>query len=207
MSEHKGEEKASMATVKRIIRRKNAKHGEHEHHGLNIYPMMDMMTILLVFLVMQFANSSAAAITQTSELQLPYSSSQVELGESTPIQISRNAILVDGEQIVELRNGVVDPSDKQGGGTGFLIMPLFRRMGEVRDLQKQIAAANPRRPFRGEVQIIADNRTPYRTLAEVIYTLGQTEFKSLRFVTNKGVAGSLGATVRTATQAPAEDGE
>jgi biopolymer transport protein ExbD len=35
------------------------------------------------------------------------------------------------------------------------------------------------------VQIIADKRTPYRTLSEVIYTLGQTEFKNLRFVVNK----------------------
>ena len=40
-------------------------------------------------------------------------------------------------------------------------------------------------PFVGNVQIIADKRTPYRTLSEVIYTLGQTEFKNLRFVVNK----------------------
>ncbi|MEM9067247.1 MAG: biopolymer transporter ExbD [Myxococcota bacterium] len=182
------EEKASMATVKRIIRRKMKHHPEPEGHGLNIYPMMDMMTILLVFMVMQFASSSAAAITQSDELRIPYSTSTQEMGESTPIQISRSGIIVDGEPIVELRNGQVDPSHKQGGGTGFLIMPLFREMGRIRDLQKMIAAQNPRRPFKGEVQIVADERTPFRTIAEVVYTLGQTEFKNIRFVTNKTTA-------------------
>ncbi len=179
------EERASMATVKRIIRRKKKHHPEPEGHGLNIYPMMDMMTILLVFMVMQFASSSAAAITQSDELLIPYSTSRVEMGESVPIQISRRAIVVDGKEVVPLRNGQVDPSHKQGGGPGFLITPLFREMGRIKDLKKLIAAQNPRRPFLGDVQIIADERTPFRTIAEVIYTLGQTEFKNIRFVTNK----------------------
>ncbi|MCU0673224.1 MAG: biopolymer transporter ExbD [Myxococcota bacterium] len=179
------EEKASMAQVKRIIRKKIKRHPEHEHQEINIYPMLDMMTILLVFMVMQFSSSTASAISQSSELTIPYSTSRVELGDATPIQISRSAILVDGVQHVTLRDGLVDPSQKQGGGTGFLITPLFREMGRVRDLKKAIAAANPRRPFTGEVQIIADQRTPFRTLAEVIYTLGQTEFNQLRFVANK----------------------
>jgi len=184
------EQEASMGMVKREIRRRIAKHPQPEGHGLNIYPMMDMMTILLVFMVMQFASSSAAAITQSEELRIPYSTTEIEMGEATPIQISRNAIVVDGETILELRNGLVDPSQKQGGGTGFLITPLFREMGRIRDLQKLIEQRTPSRPFKGMVQIIADERTPFRTLSEVIYTLGQTEFSNLRFVTNK--TGSIG---------------
>ncbi|MEO0322189.1 MAG: biopolymer transporter ExbD [Myxococcota bacterium] len=179
------QEKATAADVRRIIRKKKKRMPHPEHHGLNIYPMMDMMTILLVFMVMQFASSSAASITQNEELRIPYSTSTVELSENTPVQISRNAILVDGEQVLELRNGVVDPSSKQGGGNGFLITPLFREMQRVAELKKLIAAQNTRRPFDGNVQIIADARTPFRTLAEVVYTLGQSEFKNMRFIVNK----------------------
>ena len=179
------EEIATAAQVKRHIRRLKKKWPEHGEHGINIYPMMDMMTILLVFMVMQFASSSASAITQNEELKIPYSTSMAELEEAVPVQVSRSAISVGGEEVLDLRNGLVDPSDKQGGGTGFLITPLFRGMGQVRDLQKLIAKRNPSRPFRGEVLIIADKRTPFRTLAEVIYTLGQTEFKHLHFITNQ----------------------
>ena len=176
---------ATMSQVKRVVRRKLKRHGPHSAHGLNIYPMMDMMTILLVFMVMQFAASSAASIQQSEELTIPYSTSEVQLEEAVAVQISRSAILVDGEPIVELRNGLVDPDQKRGGANGFLITRLSRKMNRVRDQKKQIAEINPQAPFTGSVSIIADRRTPYRTLSEVIYTLGQSEFSELRFIVSR----------------------
>lgn len=183
------EQTATMGQVKSIIRRKLRKRDEPSEEFLNIYPMMDMMTILLVFMIMQFASASAN-IVQSSELQIPFSTSQMASEEAVPIQISRTEIVVEGDPVVSLRNGQVDPSQKQGGGTGFLITDLHREMKEHRDRLKMIAQRNPSRPFRGQVQIIADKRTPFRTLAEVIYTLGQAEFKSLRFVVVKQTRGA-----------------
>ncbi|MEM6733660.1 MAG: biopolymer transporter ExbD [Myxococcota bacterium] len=172
----------SMAQVKSVVRRKIRKQPEHEEHFLNIYPMMDMMVILLVFLIMQFASSSASAIVESDELRIPYSTSEAQLDEALSVQISRNRIVVDGDEVLTLRSGRVDSSDKQGGGNGFLITPLYRKAQAVADLKKQIAQQNPSRPFRGEIQLIADERTPFRTLAEIIYSLGQCGFKDLRFV-------------------------
>jgi biopolymer transport protein ExbD len=183
------EQKATMGHVKSIIRRKLRKVPPLEENSLNIYPMMDMMTILLVFMIMQFAATSAN-IVQSAELQIPFSTSQVELEEAVPIQISRTEIVVDGDHVLNLRNGQVDPSQKQGGGTGFLVTPLHNVMKNHRDRLKLIAQRNPTRPFRGQVQIMADKRTPFRTLAEVIYTLGQAEFKSVRFVVLKQTRGT-----------------
>jgi biopolymer transport protein ExbD len=178
------DEPANLADLKRIIRHKQRHHEEHEEIGLNIYPMMDMMTILLVFLIMQFA-SGAAEIVQSEELMLPISTSQVEAAQALSIVISSGAIVVEGKHVLELRNGKVDPSQKQGGGTGWLITPLFNDLKEHRDRLKMIASRNAQRPFRGEVRLIADKRTPFRTLGEVIYSLGQAEFGALRFVVLK----------------------
>jgi biopolymer transport protein ExbD len=179
--EHSEDRPATLADCKRIIRRKLRKREEHEEVGLNIYPMMDMMTILLVFLIMQFA-SGAAEIVQTDELRLPTSTSQVEAAQSLGIVISNSEVVIEGQRVLALRNGKVDPSLKQGGGTGWLITPLFNELKQHRDRLKLIASRNPQRPFRGEVRLIADKRTPFRTLGEVIYTLGQAEFGALRFI-------------------------
>jgi len=176
---------ATMLHVKQAIRKRRARHPEQMSMGLNIYPMMDMMTILLVFMVMQFATSTAAVVQQSEELRLPYSTSDAELTDTTAVQISKSEILVDGKLVVTLRNGIVDPSDKRDGANGFLITPLHRSLNTVRDVRKQIAASDPRRPFEGDVQIVADAETPFRTLSEVIYTLGQSEFGNLHFTTNK----------------------
>jgi biopolymer transport protein ExbD len=179
------DEPASMSYVNRIVRAKLRRRPEPEHFGLNIYPMMDMLTILLVYMMAIFATSSAAAVQESSELRIPYSTSQVEVSEALGVQISRSSVVVDGKPILELRNGIVDPSLKQGGSSGFLITPLYKTLGEIRDRKKRTAQRFTNQPFVGDVQIIADKRTPYRTLSEVIYTLGQTEFKNLRFVVNK----------------------
>ena len=180
------EKEASVGDVKRAIRRKLAKHEEEEEMGLNIYPMMDMMTILLVFLIQSFA-SGAADVVQSEELQVPTSTAQVEAVPAIGIILSSGEIVVEGKQALTLRNGKVDPSQKQGGGNGWLITPLFNVLKQHRDRLKTIAARNPQRPFKGEVRIIADKRTPFRTLGEVIYSLGQAEFGSLRFIVLKQV--------------------
>lgn len=182
---------APMSQVKSLIRRKLRKHAEEEHQGLNIYPMMDMMTILLVFMVMQFASSSAAIVVESDEMRLPYSISTEALQDATPVLLTRTALLVDGRRIIDLREGRVDPSDKQGGATSMLIPALQRRMCEIRDFKKQVAQRNPSRPFGGEVQVIADRRTPYRTITEVLYTLGQCEFHELRFIVGRPPAEML----------------
>jgi biopolymer transport protein ExbD len=179
---------ATMGQVKQIIRRKIRRHPEQDETFLNIYPMMDMMVILLVFMVMQFSSSSAASIQENEDLRIPYSTSPIEPEEALPLQVARNEITLDGKQIIPLRNGQVDPSHKQGGGTGFLITPLFNALNKQAELSKLIAQRNPQRPFKGQVQIVADDRTPYRTVAEVVYTLGQAEFKNLRFIANKRMA-------------------
>jgi biopolymer transport protein ExbD len=179
------EKPASMSYVNRIVRAKLRRRPEPEHFGLNIYPMMDMLTILLVYMMAIFATSSAAAVQESSELRIPYSTSQVEVSEALGIQISRSSVAVDGKPVLELRNGIVDPSLKQGGSSGFLITPLYKTLSAIRDRKKRTAQKFANQPFVGDVQIIADKRTPYRTLSEVIYTLGQTEFKNLRFVVNK----------------------
>lgn len=173
---------ATTSQVKRIIRRRLAKHAPHEELGLNIYPMMDMMTILLVFLIQNFAASGAANVVQSAELQIPSSTSEEGVEPALSITISASEIVVEGKQVLSLRNGQVDPSQKQGGSNGFLVTPLLNVLQQHRDRLKLIAQSRTNKPFRGEVQIIADRRTPYRTVVEVLYTMGQSEFKALRFV-------------------------
>ncbi|MEZ4286786.1 MAG: hypothetical protein R3A47_01275 [Polyangiales bacterium] len=115
------EQPASMSYVKRLVRAKIRRRSEEEHHGINIYPMMDMMTILSMFCLklLQFASSTAFGNVQekaTNSNSIQHVGTA--LGESVPIQISQSEILVDGIKAVDLRNGIVDPSFKKSS-TGF----------------------------------------------------------------------------------------
>jgi len=188
MAEPNHDRPATIADCKRVIRRAIGKREEPQEVGLNIYPMMDMMTILLVFLIMSFASGSADVV-QSEALQIPTSTSQVEAADALGIVISQSEIVVEGKRVLALRNGTVDSSLKQGGGNGWLITPLFNNLKQHRDRLKTIASKNPQRAFRGEVRLVADKRTPFRTLGEVIYSLGQAEFGALRFIVLRGSEG------------------
>ncbi len=172
---------ASHVQIRSFVRRKRRRAEEAgEGHGINIYPMMDMMTILLVFMIMQLAATTADAMP-TPELQIPETLSNDTVDEAISVQISRNEITVDGQHCIDLQNGAVDDRHTQGANN-FLVAPLLDVMAQHRTRQRRIAAENPRYPFTGEVRIIADRRTPFRTLAEVSYTLGQAEYPNVRFV-------------------------
>lgn len=179
---------ATAGQVKALVRRKLRKHPVHEEQSLNIYPMMDMMTILLVFMVMQFASASAIEVQDSDELRLPFSISTQHLEEAVPIQVTRNAILVDNVRMIGLRQGRIESENLQGGANSPLIPVLKRRLCEIRDQKRHIAQLDPNQPFGGEALIVSDRRTPCRTIISVLYTLGQCEFKTVRVL----VGGSQG---------------
>jgi len=92
---------ASMATYKRELRRAIAKNAaEPEINFLNITAMMDMMTIILVFLLKSL--STTAALPQSDDLKLPKSVLDTQ-PDSEPegllVIVSKSQIIV-GESVV-----------------------------------------------------------------------------------------------------------
>src|SRR6185295_9849510 len=103
------------------FRRKLELEGEEVQY-LNITAMMDMMTILLVFLLKSW--SMQTANIQFSELQPPRSSIQLTVAEALRVQITQAAVIVEGDAVVPVRNGAVDPSYKKQGANDYDIVPL-----------------------------------------------------------------------------------
>ncbi len=156
--------------------------GEEIRH-LNIMPMMDMMTILLVAMIFQ---ASTAAAMSVGAVDLPASESHDEFPESaTTVTIAKEAILVEGEPIVSVKNGGVDSSETEGGALGIKINRLSGTLGAVRSLYEQQQQAEGKvkdgEPQIPELFIIADKTTPYRLLFEVIASARAEEAGYRRF--------------------------
>ena len=179
-------EKPSMvAMLREVNRRKRRNKTEHVDEGLNVVPMMDMMTIILVFLLKSLSASSAN-IPQGDDLRLPHSSINTSPSSALQVIVSRVSISVNGRFITALRNGFVEPAMKRGGGTGFLINPLADNMRDQLQVQQALASRTSNAPFRGEIAIIADQGLPSRTVFEVLYTCAQAGFSDFRFLVLKG---------------------
>ena len=161
-----------------IVRKavKRVPEGEDVRH-LNITAMMDMMTILLVFLLKSFASSSAA-ITSSEDVRPPVSTTRASPKDTVAITVTPKNILVGDKEVVRLANGVVPADQLQGR----LVLPLGAALKREVDKLKYIAERNPAAPFNHELSIIGDKKVPYDLLLTVLYTAGQNELENYRFV-------------------------
>jgi biopolymer transport protein ExbD len=150
---------------------------------LNITPMMDMMTILLVFLLKQFSVQAAAA-SMSEGLQLPQSTIETQRALAVNITITQSAIIVEGDGVTTVRAGAVDPSVKRDGANGYYITPLVDVLNKHANRLKKISAMGGT-VFDGTAMVLVDKNTPYRLLTEVLYSAGQAEFRNYHLVVIK----------------------
>jgi biopolymer transport protein ExbD len=171
---------ASMARYKRELRREiNRRHKEPEIDFLNITAMLDMMTIILVFLLKSMSQSSAS-LPQSGDLTMPKSVLTTEASqEGVAVLISKSSIIVDDNIVASVPADAthgVEGKYKRTGPTDLYIVPLANALQSWRERDRQVRLATGKDPSSSEAIIIADSNTPYRLLTEVLFTLGQSEF-------------------------------
>jgi biopolymer transport protein ExbD len=148
------------------------KHLILENDELNLNSMMDMMTIILLFLLKTFS-TSGQILTPSEDLKLPFSLSTEQPKKELSISVTRHAILIGNDILMELKDL---PQDEN------LIVPLFSRLSQ---LAKDAQADEVRygKPSNHEVIVQADENTQFQILVKVLYTCGQSEFNKLRLLT------------------------
>lgn len=171
---------ASMAKYKRELRRAiNKSRHDPEIDFLNITAMLDMMTIILVFLLKSMSQSSAS-LPQSGDLTMPKSVLTTEASqEGVAVLISKSAIIVDDNKVADVPTDAthgVEGKYKRTGPTDLYIVPLANALQSWREKDRQIRLATGKDPSSSEAIIVADANTPYRLLTEVLFTLGQSEF-------------------------------
>jgi biopolymer transport protein ExbD len=172
------------ARLYRRARRKQ-REAEGEIKELNIVAMMDMMTIILVFLLKSY-QASAINVNMNEQLAIPQSTTQLHPQENITVTLSTKEVAVNERRIVEVQGGAIPASAKEGGrADAFYVGAIYDALKKEVEKQKTIARYNKDAPFTGRVNVVADKRIPYRTLMEVLYTAGQAELGEYKFMVLK----------------------
>src|SRR5262245_2155068 len=176
-------QRASIVRFKAELRKgiRRAAH-DPEVNFLNIVAMLDIMTIILVFLLKSLGESTAA-VPQSDDLRLPSSLIMTQPPqEGVVVTISKSQILVGDDKVLvlpgreSLAQSGVDARFKRSGPNDLYIVPLGNALTSARKTDKALRKAKGLDPSTSEAIIIADKSTPYRLLIEVLFTLGQNEF-------------------------------
>ena len=150
---------------------------------LNITPMMDMMTIILVFLLKTFT-STTSTISFDQNLQVPKSMTQLKPKLAVSVTVTKKVILVEGDAVAPINAGRVDPAVKRDGENGYYITPLVELLEKHARREKRVAELTGSK-FEAQLLLVADQTTPYRLLSEVIYSCGQAGYANYRLLVLK----------------------
>lgn len=162
-----------------IRRRKRKSHGE-EITGLNLTAMMDVMTILLVFLLKQFAEAPEN-ITLTEDLTPPTSISRDALVPGVKLLISKTAVMVDNDVVIRLENG--NPIGAAANDINAWT-PVAQALATRRTTIERIGEVTGK-PFDGSLMVIADSEASFEVITQVLYQAGREQFVSFRLIVQK----------------------
>ena len=139
---------------------------------LNLTSMMDMFTIILVFLLKTYATQGQ--LLQPSEyLTLPKSTVKTPPETALDLVVSKEVIMLNDKKIIDL-----DQVKKQ---KDYIIEPLKKELlfhaGEAKKMEAQFGV-----PFSGKVTIQGDQDLEYKELVKVMATCGASEYPNMRLV-------------------------
>ncbi len=151
---------------------KSKKHNTQLAGKLNMNSMMDMMTIILLFLLKSYSTTGALA-TQSESLKLPVSTRDIKPKKELNVAVARDVIMINEQPVMTIAE--VTPNE-------ILIPQLARKLIGYANAEKQLEI-EVGKEFTHEVIIQGDKSISYELLFRVMYTCGQSEFNKMRLLT------------------------
>jgi biopolymer transport protein ExbD len=140
---------------------------------LNVVPMVDMMTMLVIFLLQQFSATGEVLYMQ-KDIRLP-DARHGQLIEAAPV------VAVSAEQVVVTGQKVADIADLEHDA-GYLNIPaLEERLREEKKRWDFIHQSDPSARWDGLVNIQADQKVPFRIVKRVMFSCGVAGYFNLNF--------------------------
>ncbi len=142
---------------------------------LNITSLIDIFTILLVFLLKNYS-VEGDIVTISPDLDLPSATVEKKPTRDFLIAVSSNYISVEQIHVVDLSKLSAE----------LLVIPeLKRELVSNRERIEEIQKMNPAVAFTGKVLIQADKAIPFRIIKQVMWTCGDSGYQNISLVLHK----------------------
>ena len=160
--------------IPRLSRQQRKSRGSNEVK-LNITSMMDMFTIILVFLLKSFS-TEGQLVTPATGLLLPTSTIEHTAKEALSVKISSDKIVVENNIVIDSEEYKKTLNQKE-----FMIQKLYDALIEFSDESKKSSEMFGKK-FSGEITIQGDIAIPYKLLTRIMYTCGQSGYPNMNLI-------------------------
>jgi biopolymer transport protein ExbD len=171
-------------------KKRNLEDGE-----LNITSMMDMMTIILVFLLKSFG-ATEITVEPSDQLKLPIAAVDEEPDVAVSVVIRKDVVFVDDK--IVLQNEVFSdpaapgqqiygiPKSEKKGTVVPKLYDAFLTAAETAKAIGELAGERDDMKFKGRLLLQIDKDIPFSMLRDVMYNAGQAQFAEFEFIVIKG---------------------
>jgi biopolymer transport protein ExbD len=170
-----GKRPAKRLQKSRILGGKLSKGRKGVNADLNVVPMVDMMTMLVIFLLQQFSATGEVLYMQ-KDIKLPDAQHGQTIEVAPVIAISAEQVVVTGQKVADVR-------ELEGDQAILNIQPLEERLRDEKKRWDFIHQNDPDRDknWKGDVNIQADIKVPFRVLKRVMFSAAQAGYYNVNF--------------------------
>ncbi len=140
---------------------------------LNITSMMDMFTIILIFLLFSFSSEPEMAGLD-KDMQLPQSTSKTDFQDTIKLVLSQSTLKMGDEVVAQIENDAIvglDPKNLKSSG-------LFIRLSHRSEtLSKETVGPEGPHP----ILLLCDRRLPFKTINQITKTAALAGFPNFQF--------------------------
>lgn len=150
-----------MKTFKRVKRRRNPV------VQLTLTSLMDIFTILLLFLLVH-VGEEAVALPGSDQLKLPMSTSESRPQSTLVLMVTTQGIFVEGRELMS-----VDDALK---GDASILVPVKKELDRLAKRTRFLSSQNEAITFSGRITIMGDKKIPFRLLKKIMQTSAQAGY-------------------------------
>jgi biopolymer transport protein ExbD len=144
---------------------------------INVVPMVDMMTMLVIFLLQQFS-ATGEVIFMQKDIKLPEAKNGQSIEPAPVVAISATQVLVSDKKVADVADLDRDP--------GYLNIPGVEE--QLREQKKRWDFMHQQDPDRdkkwtGQMIVQADKKIPFRLVKRVMFSANQVGYFNINFAT------------------------
>jgi biopolymer transport protein ExbD len=143
---------------------------------LRLTAMIDMFTILLIFLLKSFS-VEGEIMSVAKDLRLPESTAQTPPKAAPILVVTNEWIILDGTPVEKVAT-VLNQQDN-------IINSLKTQLQQIRAFSESLAQLDANMGFKGNIAIQGDKDIPFGLLKKIMFTCGQVGFNDMLLVVNQ----------------------
>lgn len=155
--------------------------------SLNLYPMLDIFSILITFLLMSYSTDPVSHDINAG-LELPESATMITLDELPAIVVTKTELFVNDKKVADVVNGAV-PLEQLGESYQGAIRPVYDELKLIAYANKRAVSTVTDDPSilgkSGALTMEMDKGHPFKLMKRIMLSAQQAEFVTFKLVATR----------------------